>query len=133
MSAVMSPIARVLLLAAVAAPMLSGCVIYARDGGEDVKVTVGSTTTTVGDAETLRSVRFENGALIARVDSNGCTQASDFAVAVTDGTPVELTLTRASQDLCKALVPEGVELRWTYEELGVATGSAVRVINPVRL
>ena len=133
MSRGMSPIARGLLLAAVATPMLSGCVIYARDGGEDVKVTVGSTTTTVGDAETLRSVRFENGALIARVDSNGCTQASDFAVAVTDGTPVELTLTRASQDLCKALVPEGVELRWTYEELGVATGSAVRVINPVRL
>jgi len=133
MSSVMSPIARGLLLVAVAAPMLSGCVIYANDGGEDVKVTVGSTTTTVGDAETLRSVRFETGALVARVDSNGCTQASDFAVAVTDGTPVELTLTRSSPDLCKALVPDGVELRWTYEELGVVSGTAVRVINPVRL
>ena len=131
----MAPVIKALLLAALSAPLLSGCVVYANDGGEDVTVRMGSETTTVAEvgAETLRAARFDNGALIARVDSNGCTTASDFAVTIAEGDPTDVTLTRQSPDLCKALVPEGVELRWTYEDLGLETGDVVRVTNPVRL
>jgi len=131
----MAPAIKALLLAALSAPMLSGCVIYANDGGEDVSVRVGSETTKVAEveAEVLRAARFETGALVVRVDSNGCTDASDFAVALAEGDTTDVTLTRRTPDLCRALVPDGVELRWTYEDLGLEAGDTARVTNPIRL
>ena len=96
---------------------------------------VGSQTTTAQAAplESLRAIRFEAGAVVVRVDSYGCTQASVFAVEVVYDQTAELTFTRESPDLCKALIPDGVELRWTYEELGLASGKAALVRNPLRL
>ena len=126
---------RVLVAAAACLPLLTGCVIYADDSGEMVMVRMDSDTEITTDVapETLRAVRFVDGALIAQVDSNGCTSAADFAVSVAEGTPVDITLTRTRQDPCKAIVREGVELRWTYRELGLTPGQAARVANPLRL
>jgi hypothetical protein len=127
---------RGLLLAAAVTPLLGACVIYDSGGEDNVSVRVGSHTTTASSdpAEVLRAVRFEPGALVARVDSNGCTDASAFSVEVSEGDgPTAVTLTRSRPDLCKALVPEGVELRWTFEELGLKSGAPVAVTNPVRL
>ncbi len=125
-----------LLLAAAITPLLGACVIYDSGGEDKVSVRVGSHTTIASsdDLEVLRAVRFEPGALVVRADSNGCTDASAFAVEVSEGDgPTRLTLTRRTPDVCKALVPEGVELRWTYEELGLQPGASVSVTNPVRL
>ena len=126
---------RPLFAAAACLPLLAGCVIYADDSGETVMVRMDSGTeiTTVAAPETLRSIRFVEGGLVARVDSNGCTSAADFAVSVAEGTPVDITLTRTRQDPCKAIVPEGVELRWTYQELGLTAGQTAHVVNPLRL
>ncbi len=122
------------LLAAAVTPLLTACVIYDAEAGEHVVVRVGGASETVAvGAETVRAVRFEDGALIVRADSNGCTAEDDFAVAISEGDVTDITLTRAAPDLCKALAPEGVELRWTYAELGLVTGDVVRVVNPVRL
>jgi hypothetical protein len=98
-----------------------------------VRMDANSSITAEAAPETLRSVRFADGALVARVDSNGCTTAADFAVSVAEGDPVDLTLSRTRPDLCKAIVPEGVELRWTYEDLGLTSGQVVRIANPLRL
>ncbi|WP_339871599.1 hypothetical protein [uncultured Brevundimonas sp.] len=126
---------RLLVAAAACVPLLTGCVIYADAAGETVVVRMDSGTEISADTapESLRAVRFADGALIARVDSNGCTRAADFAVSVAEGTPVDITLTRTRQDPCKAIVHEGVELRWTYGELGLTPGQAARVANPLRL
>jgi hypothetical protein len=131
----MAPVIKLVVAAAILSPLLAGCVVYESTGGDEIAVRVGSQTTTAEAAplESLRDVRFDGGAVAVKVDSNGCTQASDFAVEVADGGTVELTFTRENQDLCKALVPDGVELRWTYEELGLGAGKAVVVRNPVRL
>ena len=131
----MGPVVKFAAAAALLSPLLAGCVIYDSTGGDEVSVRVGSQTTTAQAAplESLRTVRFDNGAVVVRVDSNGCTQTSDFAVEMVDDQTAELTFTRESPDLCKALVPDGVELRWTYEELGLASGKAVLVRNPLRL
>ena len=131
----MRPIVKFAAAAAILSPLLAGCVIYDSTGGDEVSVRVGSQTTTAQSAplESLRAIRFEPGAVVVRVDSNGCTQASDFAVEVVDDQTAELTFTRESADLCKALVPDGVELRWTYEELGLKSGETAVVQNPVRL
>ena len=98
-----------LAVAALVAPLLSACVIYDSDAGENVSVNLRRDD--APPAEAIREARFADGALVARVDSNGCTQASDFEVSVSDGSPAEITLRRTKQDLCKALVPDGVELR----------------------
>ena len=126
---------RLLVAALACVPLLSGCVIYADDSGESVVVRMDSGTaiTTVEAPETLRSVRFADGALVAQVDSNGCTSAADFAVSVAEGSPVDITLTRTRLDPCKAIVREGVELRWSYRELGLTPGQAARIVNPLRL
>ncbi|WP_312598181.1 hypothetical protein [Brevundimonas sp.] len=119
-----------LAAAVVAAPLLSACVIYDSSAGENVSVNV--TRNDAPPAEAIREARFVDGALVVRVDSNGCTQASDFEVAVADNTPVEITLRRTKQDLCKALVPNGVELRWTYADLGLDAGTPARILNPLK-
>ena len=119
-----------LAAAVLAAPLLAACVIYDSTAGENVSVNV--TRNDAPPAEAIREARFADGALVVRVDSNGCTQASDFEVAVADNNPVEITLRRTKQDLCKALVPNGVELRWTYADLGLDAGTPARILNPLK-
>ena len=119
-----------LVVAALVAPLLSACVIYDSDAGENVSVHV--TRNDAQPAEAIREARFADGALVARVDSNGCTQASDFEVSVSDGSPTEITLRRTKEELCKALVADGVELRWTYADLGLEPGTPARILNPLK-
>jgi len=121
---------KALAAAALAAPLLAGCVIYDSTGGENVSVNV--TRKDAPPAEPIREARFADGGLVVRVDSNGCTQASDFEISVADNSPIELTLRRTREDLCKALVPDGVELRWTYADLGIDAGAPVRILNPLK-
>lgn len=129
-SLVKGPMIKGLAVAALVAPLLSACVIYDSDAGENVSVNLRRDD--APPAEAIREARFADGALVARVDSNGCTQASDFEVSVSDGSPAEITLRRTKQDLCKALVPDGVELRWTYADLGLEPGTPARILNALK-
>lgn len=127
---------RALIAAAALAPLLGGCVIYSSEGGErDVSVRVASSADfePAPPPEAVRAVRFEGGRLTARVDSNGCTTAADFEVLLVGAGPAELTLNRSRPDLCRALVPDGVEVSWTYQELGLEAGETALVRNPIRL
>ena len=119
-----------LAVAVLATPLLSACVIYDSDAGENVSVNLRRDD--APPAEAIREARFADGALVVRVDSNGCTQASDFEVLVSDGAPVEITLRRTKPDLCKALAPDGVELRWSYADLGLEPGTPARIMNPLK-
>ena len=120
----------ILTVAALAAPLLSGCVIYSNEAGENLRVNV--TEKDAPPADPIRSARFEDGSLVVRVDSNGCTQASDFELVVSDGSPADITLRRTKEDLCRALVPDGVEVRWTYADLGLEPGTPARILNPLK-
>ena len=127
---------RSLALIAVAAPLLGGCVIYASEGGKrDVTVQLASAAVDeIGEAgEAVRAARFEDGRLVVRVDSNGCTSAANFEVRLVGEGPAALTLERVRPDPCRALVPEGVEVSWTYAELGLEAGASVRLMNAIRL
>lgn len=125
---------RSLALIAVAAPLLGGCLIYASEGGErDVMVQLAAVDE-IGEAdETVRSAHFEDGRLLVRVDSNGCTSAANFEVRLVGDRPAALTLERVRPDPCRALVPEGVEVSWTYAELGLEASDSVRLMNAIRL
>lgn len=121
-------------LAAVALlPLLGGCVIYSNEGGEKVSVMSDRVAVETETLEAVRKVDFDGQRLNVVVGSNGCTEASSFEVKIKDGDPAELSLTRRTPDLCRAIVREGVMVSWTYAELGLTPGAAVRVLNPISL
>jgi hypothetical protein len=121
-------------LAAVALlPLLGGCVIYSNEGGEKVSVMSDRVAVEAETLEAVRKVDFDGQRLNVVVGSNGCTEASSFEVKIKDGDPAELSLTRRTPDLCRAIVREGVTVSWTYAELGLTPGAAVRVMNPISL
>ncbi|MDR6627866.1 hypothetical protein [Caulobacter segnis] len=107
----------------------SACVIIdADEGRHDVSV-----TRSVSDGlEPLQAVRVERDDLVIRVSSNGCTRSDDFAVESQrrDGRTA-FTFTRKRPDMCRALIAEGVELRYPLETFGVARGDKIRVRNPL--
>ena len=122
------------LAAAALLPLLGGCVIYSNEGGEKVSVNVSDQIAAKTEAlEAVRKVDFDGQRLNVVVGSNGCTEASSFELKIKDGDPAELSLIRRTPDLCKALVREGVTVSWTYAELGLESGAAVRVLNPISL
>ncbi len=126
---------RALVVAALCAPLLSGCVIYADDSSEKDVVVSWTGDRASPALEAVRSARIADGRLTVRVESNGCTDASHFAVDLTptDGGVTEIALRRNAEDLCKALVPDGVEVSWSLSELGLEPGTSARLVNPTRL
>lgn len=115
-------------------PVLGGCIIYSSEGGEKVSVNVADRAAARPEAlESVRRVDFDGQRLSVVVGSNGCTEASSFEVRIKDDEPAELSLIRRSPDMCKALVPDGKTVSWTYDELGLKPGQSVRVINPISL
>ncbi|MCK5908916.1 MAG: hypothetical protein KAG62_03105 [Caulobacter sp.] len=107
----------------------SACVIIdADEGHHDVTVTRG-----VSDGlEPLQAVRVERDDLVIRVSSNGCTRSDDFSVESQrrDGLTA-FTFTRKRPDMCRALIADGVELRYPLETFGVERGGRIRVRNPL--
>jgi hypothetical protein len=125
---------RALVAAAGGAPRGSGGVIYADDQAEkDVIVRVADATQE--PLEPIHAARMDRDRFVARVASNGCTDGTSFAVEITAGDDgwTDVALRRERPDLCKALVPDGVELSWPVDQLGLEPGARVRVVNPTRL
>jgi hypothetical protein len=76
-----------------------------------------------------------NGDMVVRVFSNGCTNKDSFE-AVATGSPragwaFDVTLTRYAPDTCEAILPQGVELVWTADELGLPATAPMTLTNPV--
>ncbi|MGX6647453.1 hypothetical protein ACWCOP_05875 [Maricaulaceae bacterium MS644] len=80
------------------------------------------------------SWRDEGPSVRIRVPSNGCTTKDSFFPEVTGaanaGWAFDLALIRVHPDDCRAMLPTGVELSWTKDELGLPDGASLRVINP---
>lgn len=125
---------RLLLAGLVAAPLLSGCVIYANDSGEKDVVVTGLNAAGQEPLEAVRSARVENDRLIVRVGSNGCTEATHFSFDLTEQEGfTEIAVRRTTPDLCRALVREGVELSWSYDLLDLQPGTRLVLLNPQTL
>lgn len=107
----------------------SACVIIdADEGHHEVSVNKGVSE----GLEPLQAVRVDRDDLVIRVSSNGCTRSDDFAVESQrrDGLTA-FTFNRKRPDNCRALIAEGVELRYPLETFGVARGDKIRVRNPL--
>lgn len=111
----------------------SACVIIDADHGGGGKRDVTVKINDSDDLESIYAVALEKGELVARVSSNGCTKAEDFKVeANRRDSVVAITLVRERPDLCRALVPDGKELRFDLDGLGVQRSDRVRVRNPLQ-
>lgn len=122
----MAPI-RVVTLIAVAALATSGCALFPREGPV-------RTVAMPGQLEPIHAAAITRDLAVFRVSSNGCTDKGDLAAIVNrvgDGSII--TLRRIEQDECETPVIDGVEVIWSFEELGLTPGSRVSVNNPYQL
>lgn len=105
----------------------SACVIIDADDHPDMSVNINKS-----DLEPIQGAMIDKDALVIRVSSNGCTNAADFAVDSShrDGAAT-FTFTRKRPDMCRALMAEGVDLRFPLDAYGVERGAKVRVRNPL--
>ena len=85
-------------------------------------------------AATVKGVSVQNDEIIVTVSSNGCTEKDFIEVDVEkDGhNHFEVEFERVRKDHCKAYLPEGVTLVYTFQELGIPAGSTVEIENQVR-
>lgn len=112
----------------IAAAMLSGCVIVDADVRESEWGARGDFGYLYGAEVSGRDPEIT---IIAR--SNGCTEKGDFDLVVRDRGDDEFDVgfRRERQDNCKALVPEGRRMTWTFAELGLPRQARVMILNPV--
>lgn len=65
--------------------------------------------------------------------SNGCTQKEHFQPTVRGRGEdrFDVGFRRTTQDNCKALMPEGRQMTWSFAELGIPPNARVMILNPV--
>lgn len=87
-----------------------------------------------GQVEPVHAAVIARNEAVFWVTSNGCTAKEDITPVVrtsSDG-PI-ITLRRIKEDRCRETLPDGAEMRWSFEELGLAPGSRLSVENPYQL
>ena len=114
--------------AAIGLVALSGCVIIDTDEDE-----LRADWDMGHDYGTLKGADVSANSVTARVSSNGCTN-KDFIgtnVRKTGDDSFSVGFYREKQDYCRAMLPDGVALTWSFEELGIPEGAEVRVRNKI--
>jgi len=109
-------------------PALSGCALVDRFGRSNMAEAL------PGQVEPVHAAVIAQNQAAFWVSSNGCTAKADIQPVVrpsSDG-PI-ITLRRIREDRCREVRPEGVEMRWSFEELGLEPGSRLTVENPYQL
>lgn len=115
-----------LLLAAT----LPGCALIDRFTGQEPTVVAEGP----GQIEPVHAAAIVQDQAVFWVSSNGCTQKADLTPVVRRaGDSSVITLRRIKEDRCLEPLAQGVEMRWSFQEMGLAPGSRVSVENPYQL
>lgn len=84
-----------------------------------------------GQLEPIHAAAFTRDLAVFRVSSNGCTDKSDVKPFITQlKDSAVITLRRLDEDRCSRPVRGGVQMEWTFQELGLPPGANVLVNNP---
>jgi hypothetical protein len=87
-----------------------------------------------GQIEPIHAAAIAQDQAVFWVSSNGCTRKADLNPVVRrSGDASVITLRRLKEDRCENARPEGVEVRWSFRELGLAPGARVSVENPYQM
>ena len=123
----MAPIRTLVLIGLVAAG-LSGCAVFQRDAAPTRTVAM------PGQLEPIHAAAITKDLAVFWVSSNGCTDKDDLRPIIDRmGNNSTITLRRIDEDLCDTPLAEGVEVRWSFEELGLTPGAKVSINNPYQL
>ena len=113
------------------AAVLPGCALVDRFMPEAPAVEAAEAP---GQIEPVHAAAIVQDQAVFWVSSNGCTQKSDLTPVVRrSGDASVITLRRIKEDRCLEPRAEGVEMRWSFQEMGLAPGSRVSVENPYQL
>ena len=109
--------------------------------GRDMKMILGtliilltSTSAWASDypPETLIGYIRDYKLMTFQVFSGGCTKKEDFKLEVNNQRETTyVTLYRLYPDYCKAFIPFGTYVSFTYTELGISNRQQLRVTNPL--
>ena len=114
----------------VMAAALSGCALVDRWTGREAPALAEEP----GQIEPVHAAAIVQDQAVFWVSSNGCTQKADLTPVVRRaGGASVITLRRLKEDRCLQPVAQGVEMRWSFQEMGLAPGSRVSVENPYQL
>jgi hypothetical protein len=84
------------------------------------------------ELEPLYGAQAGRDALTIRVASNGCTAKADFAHFVErKGGGIALAFGRRRLDTCRSFAMGQASLDFTYDELGLAPGAPIFLLNPL--
>lgn len=84
-----------------------------------------------GQLEPIHAAAFTKDQAVFWVTSNGCTDKDDVKPFIhREGKTSTITLRRLEEDRCDRPMSDGVELQWSFEELGLPPGASVAVNNP---
>lgn len=87
-----------------------------------------------GQVEPIHAAAITRDQAVFWVSSNGCTSKQDVTPMVRRvGGEVVITLRRLEEDRCDKPLRDGVQLQWSFDELGLRPGSSVTVQNPYQL
>lgn len=122
---------RVVEMAAVLAlaPLTSACTLVDRLTGPSRSAEI-----LPGQVEPVHSAFIAHDQAVFRVTSNGCTTKADIMPVVRPSNegPI-ITLRRIREDRCAETQPEGASISWTFDELGLPSGSRLSVDNPYQM
>jgi hypothetical protein len=111
---------------------MSACALVERfaDGSGPVQ----SAEVLPGQIEPVHSAFIVHDQAVFRVTSNGCTTKADILPVVRPSNegPI-ITLRRIKEDRCRDAQPDGASLSWSFEELGIPSGSRLSVDNPYQM
>jgi len=87
-----------------------------------------------GQMEPVHAAVIAQNQAVFWVTSNGCTAKNDLTPVVrrSHGETV-ITLRRIKEDRCTVPVRDGLEVRWTFEEMGLPDGARVSIENPYQM
>ena len=112
------------------AAILPGCALMDRFTGQEPTAIAEAP----GQIEPVHAAAIVQDQAVFWVSSNGCTQKADLTPVVRRaGGASVITLRRLKEDRCLQPVAQGVEMRWSFQEMGLAPGSRVTVENPYQL
>ncbi len=75
----------------------------------------------------------DHSGLQFQVYSGGCSNKSDFEVRILESEPLQLELIRLNPDYCRAYLPYGVKIKFTWNEIGISAGEKFTVKNRRRV
>jgi len=122
---------------AAAAMALSACALVERWTGPETALAPApapALAESPGQIEPVHAAAIVQDQAVFWVSSNGCTRKADLLPVVRrEGDASVITLRRLKQDRCLEPVAQGVEMRWSFQEMGLSPGARVSVENPYQL